>query len=150
MLSITDTLYYNAYLDQLGFNIEDIFNSIDFSNETIDLNYRVQSSAVFSSNIEGNTIDLNSYMNTKLAKEAFKPQKQLQEIEDLVEAYNFAQFNLLNEDNFLKIHQTLSKSFLIKSKRGNYRSERMVVLDMPIPPNIDSNASLIFSIDLDI
>lgn len=92
-----------------------------------DLQFSFESSAVFSSNIEGNTVDLNSYMNQKQIKTKFKSHKEVAEISDLVEAYRFASENPLNEANFLNAHKLLSRSFLIKSKRGKYRDDRMGV-----------------------
>ncbi|MDR2813239.1 MAG: Fic family protein [Prevotellaceae bacterium] len=47
----------------------------------------------------------------------------MQEIEDLVAAYQLAQENSLSETNLLKAHHILSKSLLIRSKRGKYRVE---------------------------
>jgi len=128
-MRISDTTYFVEYLKKIGFDIETIFNKIDFSDDAIDIEYRIQSSAVFSSNIEGNTIDLNSFMNAKMTAETFKPQKQIQEIEDLISAYNFAKENDLNERNFLEAHKILSKNLLLKSKRGKYRSNKMGVFD---------------------
>lgn len=93
----------------------------------VDLTYLVDSSSVFSSNIEGNNIDLNSYMNQKMVETKFKKKKELAEIDNLVKAYNFALENQLTEENFLVVHRILAKSFLIKSKLGIYRDDRMGV-----------------------
>ncbi|MDR1987408.1 MAG: hypothetical protein LBQ24_01205 [Candidatus Peribacteria bacterium] len=43
--------------------------------------------------------------------------KDVEEIDNLIEAYNFAKTNSLNEENFLYSHYVLSKTLLIKSKR---------------------------------
>ncbi|MEN0004096.1 MAG: Fic family protein [Bacteroidota bacterium] len=128
-MRITDQKYYSDYLAYLDDNLETVFSSIDFSNEKIDLGYRIKASAVFSSNIEGNSIDLNSYMNTLLSRQAFKPTKELQEIEDLIAAYEFARDQPLNEQNFLEVHNILSQTILVKGKSGIYRNDRMGVFD---------------------
>ncbi|PKL85301.1 MAG: hypothetical protein CVV22_08530 [Ignavibacteriae bacterium HGW-Ignavibacteriae-1] len=52
--------------------------------------------ANYSPNIEGNSIDLNSFMNHALLKAKGKNNKEIVEIENLVAAYEFAQLNLLN------------------------------------------------------
>ncbi len=52
--------------------------------------------------LRGNHIDLNSYMNQKMVKSKFKKKKELAEIDNLVNAYNFAQENQLTEENFLE------------------------------------------------
>ena len=128
-MRITDTRHFNQFRKTLGFELESVFNEFDFSDEKVDVGYRIRASAVFSSNIEGNSIDLNSFMNSQLSKEAFKPQKQIQEIEDLVAAYEFAKANDLNEKNLLHAHDLASRTLLIQDKRGVYRTDRMGVFD---------------------
>lgn len=128
-MRITDKKYFDDYKKAVGVNLSDLFDSIDFSDKKIDLGYRIKSSAVFSSNIEGNSVDLNSFMNSIIGKQQFKPRKEIQEIEDLVKAYEFAKENKLNEKNLLKVHQILSSTLLIKDKRGKYRNDKMGVFD---------------------
>ena len=43
--------------------------------------------------------------------------KDVEEIENLISAYHFAQTNDLTEENFLKIHSLSSKTLLIESKQ---------------------------------
>lgn len=119
--------FLQNYQQKFSSKVEASFSKLKLANKKLHLDYQTQVSAVFSSNIEGNSIDLNSYFNLKLAQEKFKPKKDFQEIEDLVSAYEFAQKNKLNERNFLETHRILSKNILIKSKRGNYRNEKMGV-----------------------
>ena len=121
--------YFDKYMQIIAQQIPDLIKQFDFSGNTISLDYLTKASAVYSSNIEGNTIDLNSYMNYQMNKEKLKKGKELQEIEDLVAAYQFAQKNFLSEINFLKVHNILSKVFLIKSKQGKYRIEPIGVFD---------------------
>ena len=74
-------------------------------------------------------MDINSFINSEVAKEAFKPRKEIEEISDLVEAYRFAMSHELNEINLLEAHKLFSKNILIKGKRGKYRTDRMGVYD---------------------
>ncbi|MCU0425525.1 MAG: Fic family protein [Candidatus Kapabacteria bacterium] len=84
--------------------------------------------SVHSSQIEGNSLDLNFFMQSKQRGEVAKPKKrEFQEIEDVRAAYNFAQEHSLTEQHFLHAHKTLSKRFLITSKRGNYRNHGMMI-----------------------
>jgi len=87
-----------------------------------DFGYRVTESCVYSSMIEGNPIDLETYlkyrdsgMNTKT--------KSYKEIEDLQKAYEFARKNPLNLTNLLKAHGLLTKqcSTLDKKYKGAIR-----------------------------
>ena len=128
-MRIKSSKYLNEYKESIGIDLSQVFNALDFSDEKINLGYRIKASAVFSSNIEGNTIDINTYMNSLLGKKQFKAQKQLQEIEDLVRAYEFAKENKLTEKNLLKVHQIITKEILIQDKRGIYRNDRMGVFD---------------------
>jgi Fic family protein/predicted transcriptional regulator len=87
-----------------------------------DLDFMLKSSAVYSSNIEGVSIDLNSFvgLKDKLSKGA---QKEISEVQDLVDAYNFAKSNKLTHRNFLKTHKLLSGHILSTARCGKYRSE---------------------------
>ncbi len=126
-MRILDDKYFNQYNDLVGNQIEKLIESFDFTEKSTDLGYKTQASAVYSSNIEGNTIDLNSYMNYKLSQEKFKPDKEIQEIENLILAYEYAQSNLLTEKNFLQCHIIFAKTLVIKSKQGKYRNEKVGV-----------------------
>ncbi|TDG37071.1 Fic family protein [Pedobacter changchengzhani] len=126
-MNITDKTYFDEYIKVIGKDVKNLLNNFDFTIGNSDLGYQTQASAVYSSNIEGNTVDLNSFMNAKLSKDKFKPTKEIQEIEDLVSAYDFAQNNNLNEVNFLKSHQILSKQLLISGLRGKYRKDKVGV-----------------------
>ena len=99
----------------------------DFSENQGEFEYLTKSSAIYSSNIEGNSIDLNSYMNYEMNKDKLKVGKEIVEIEDLIEAYGFAQNNELNEKNLLACHKIFSDTLLIRSKRGKYRIEQVGV-----------------------
>ena len=126
-MEITENKYFPEYNILIGRGIKEAIERFDFSDQNIDLGYSTTASAVYSSNIEGNTVDLNSFMNYQLSKEKYKPTKEIREIEHLFDAYQFAQDNQLNEANFLESHGILSKTLLISSKRGNYRIEKVGV-----------------------
>jgi Fic family protein len=128
-MKITDKKYFETYKSIISADLNKSVLQFDFNAKNIDLLYETQSSAVYSSNIEGNSINLNSFMNYKLSKEKFKPKKEIQEIEDLIAAYDFAQKEPLTETNFLKVHKIASKQLLIKSLQGNYRNDKVGVFD---------------------
>lgn len=126
-MRIIDEKYFDSYNELIGQQIELLCESFDFAEKATNVVYKTQASAVYSSNIEGNSIDLNSFMNLKLSQEKFKPQKEIQEIENLITAYQFAQTNPLTEKNLLQCHQILAKTLVIKSKQGKYRNEKVGV-----------------------
>lgn len=126
-MRIIERKYLDKYNQSIGHEIPELIQNYDFSENRGGFDYLTKSSAVFSSNIEGNSIDLNSYMNYELNKDKFKIGKEIEEIEDLIKAYEFAQNNTLNEINLLTCHKIFSETLLIKSKRGKYRIEQVGV-----------------------
>lgn len=126
-MRLTDKTYFDEYISLIGKNIPKLVSAFNFSEQNGNLEYRTQVSAVYSSNIEGNSIDLNSFMNFKLSNQKPKPLREWKEIEDLILAYSFAQTNQLNEKNLLKAHKILSKQLVISSLRGKYRYDKVGV-----------------------
>jgi Fic family protein len=91
--------------------------------------FAFQASAVYSSNIEGNTIDLNSYLRSKTRGTPLPRTKEQAEIDALVDAYAFARRHVPNERNMLKAHHMLTRDLLGEPERGHYRTGRMFVYD---------------------
>ncbi|MBP7478098.1 MAG: Fic family protein [Chitinophagales bacterium] len=80
--------------------------------------------SIYSSLIEGSGIDYNTY---HLNKSTGYTSKGMKQIDDLQEAYQFAQRHVLNEANFLKTHILISKNLdLDKKFKGKYRSNAEV------------------------
>lgn len=99
----------------------------DFSKK--DFEHYFITSSVYSSRIEGNSLDLNSFMRLRGEKQSGKS-KEVNEIEDLVNTYKFASANELTEANFLKAHQILSQTLLPKaSEQGKFRKTKIGVYD---------------------
>jgi Fic family protein len=126
-MRVIDRKYIDIYTKIIGHTVPNLLQNFDFSESMGGFDYLTKSSAVYSSNIEGNSIDLNSYMNYELNKDKFKVGKEVVEIENLIEAYNLAQSNKLNEKNLLNCHKIFSDTLLIRSKRGKYRVEQVGV-----------------------
>lgn len=125
-MNIKGKSYFQQYQKCLNFDLETTFQNLSKIDNNNLSQYLTETSAVYSSNIEGNSMDLNSFMNTKLQKEKAKP-KEFIEIQELIQAYDFAKESELNERNLLKVHKQLAQSFLIKSKTGKYREEKIGV-----------------------
>ncbi|MBN2485223.1 MAG: Fic family protein [Bacteroidales bacterium] len=153
-MKVTERKYLEQYSKLIGNQILDLIKKFDFSDSKGGFEYLTKASAVYSSNIEGNSIDLNSYMNYELSKEKFKVGKEIQEIENLIKAYRFAQKNKLTEANLLKCHKIISETLLIKSKRGKYRIEQVGVFGksgiayLAIEPELVEKEMKIFFTDI--
>ena len=72
-------------------------------------------SSVYSSKIEGEDIDFDSYFKHKFLKVKFKPD-YTQKADDLYSAYDFIDNNKLTLENVRKTHSILSKNLLPKSQ----------------------------------
>ncbi|TSD65842.1 Fic family protein [Inquilinus sp. KBS0705] len=84
-------------------------------------------SAVFSSKIEGEDIELDSFIKHKLSGVKFLPD-YTQKIDDLYNTYQFAQSNPLDKNAVKQAHKLLTRHILHKSQRGKIRAENMFVI----------------------
>lgn len=116
--------YCDAYKVAFPSGAEAAFNALE-PKENGGFEYLLEASAVYSSNIEGNTMDLNSFMNTKSATGP-KP-KEFEEIVDLKAAYDFARSHELTEANLLETHKILAERIVSAGNRGTYRTDKVGV-----------------------
>lgn len=101
-MHISDKRYFREWLKNLKpLHPEKLSSNFLARDDLPPLTFSFEASAVYSSNIEGNSIDLDSFMNSKLNRNAraFKA-KERTEIETLIEAYRFAQ--KLSRDHLCK------------------------------------------------
>jgi Fic family protein len=84
-------------------------------------------SAVFSSKIEGEAIEMDSYIKHKILGTKFLPD-YTQKIDDLYEAYEFAQQQPIEKKTIKQAHTLLTKHILQKTQRGKMRSGMMYVM----------------------
>jgi Fic family protein len=85
-------------------------------------------SSVYSSKIEGEDIDFDSYFKHKFLKVKFKPD-YTRKADDLYSAYDFIEDNRLTLKNVQKAHSILSKNLLPKSQQGLIRNNPMFVIN---------------------
>jgi len=111
-------LEQNWFAEFESFSVKEVYVQDDFE-------YYIQSSATYSSNIEGNSIDIDTYLKNKTFKIKSKP-KETSEIDDLILAYNYAMKSSLNQNSFLESHKILSTNILsLKSQRGKLRNQQV-------------------------
>lgn len=82
--------------------------------------------SVYSSKIEGEAIELDSYIKHKKFGIEFSPD-YTKKIDDLYDAYTFAKTNELTKENIALAHVLLSKNLLSKNNQGKYRTQNMYV-----------------------
>jgi Fic family protein len=85
-------------------------------------------SAIASSKIEGEQMEVDSYIKHKMLNIEYQPDL-VEKPNELYNAYLFAQENSLSQINFFKAHSLLAAHLLPGSKQGNYRTGNMVVLE---------------------
>jgi Fic family protein len=104
-----------------------IYEQLEDSELSIDsFSFYTSVAAVFSSKIEGEDIQLDSYVKHKRFGVAFLPD-YTKKIDDLYEAYTFAKNNPLNEKNILTAHQLLTRNILATNRQGRLRTSNMYV-----------------------
>jgi Fic family protein len=84
-------------------------------------------SAVFSSKIEGEDMEMDSYIKHKRFGTKYQPD-YTRKIDDLYDAYLFAQKNKLTGKTLERVHAQLTKHILQKSQQGKFRLGNMFVV----------------------
>ena len=93
-----------------------------------DFDTHLVSSSLFSSNIEGNTLDMDGFMRNR-GKRSFVRFGEVREVENLVSAYMFARDNEVTLQNLLHAHRLLSGTFGNKSEQGKLRKTPVGIHD---------------------
>ncbi len=127
-LNILTARFLNEYKKSVQVDLKKAFQKVEkLASPVKEFNFYLASASTYSSNIEGNSVSLDSFFKYMTSK-AIKKTKEIQEIENLSNAYLFAEQNTLNKKNFLKTHALLSRSFLIKAFQGKIRKHNMTVI----------------------
>lgn len=126
-LSIIPAELLEEYLRQVPNGLSASFNSLnDAELSANNFSFYTSVASVFSSKIEGENIELDSYIKHKRDGIPFQPD-YTRKIDDLYEAYIFAKNNELNPKNIAKAHQLLSRNFVAENWQGVFRKVNMYV-----------------------
>lgn len=115
------------YLENIQGGFDRFYRLKDAEISTENFSFYTSVSSVFSSKIEGEDIDFDSFVKHKNFGIEFQPD-YTRKIDDLYDAYQFAKNNKLNERNLLYAHQILTKHILAEHLQGKYRTNNMFVL----------------------
>ncbi|MDF2431433.1 MAG: hypothetical protein JWP44_1064 [Mucilaginibacter sp.] len=117
----------DEYRRRVNENLKPLFDDLkDAEISTDNFSFYTSVASVFSSKIEGEDIELDSYIKHKRFGVEFLPD-YTRKIDDLYNAYTFAKNNPLNKKNILKVHQLLSKHIVAKDYQGKLRTHNMYV-----------------------
>jgi hypothetical protein len=115
------------YLSKVNKGLSSAFDKLkDAEISTKNFSFYTSVSSVFSSKIEGEEIDLDSYIKHKKFGIEFLPD-YTKKIDDLYNAYTFAKSNTLNKKNIEKAHKLLGKHIVAKHQQGKIRIHNMYV-----------------------
>lgn len=126
LLSIKKLLF-QQYLPNTKDIAEKFYGLKDAEISNNNFSFYTSVSSVFSSKIEGEEIELDSFIKHKNFGIEFQPD-YTKKTDDLYEAYQFAKNKPLNKENILEAHRILSRNILQNKFRGVYRKNNMYVL----------------------
>ncbi len=121
-----------ALLEEYKLSLVNFQLSIEFEKlheaeiSTSTFSFYTSVASVFSSKIEGEDIELDSYIKHKAMGIEFKPD-YTKKTDDLYNAYIFASQNAPTPQNIGKAHALLAANFVEKNKLGKFRTHNMYV-----------------------
>lgn len=126
-LKIINSALFTEYLKAIPKGLQQRFDALkDAELSTPNFSFYTSVASVFSSKIEGENIELDSYIKHKRDGIPFQPD-YTKKTDDLYNAYLFAQQNPLSEQAIKKTHQLLGKHIVATSWQGKYRIQNMYV-----------------------
>ena len=126
-LQIIPTDLLELYCKQVDKNLSNKFDKLkDAEISSTTFSFYTSVASVFSSKIEGENIELDSYIKHKKFGIKFLPD-YTKKIDDLYSAYTFAKTHVLNKANISKAHKLLSKHIVAKHQQGKLRIHNMYV-----------------------
>ncbi len=126
-LQIIPTDLLPTYLGQVSNNLQQTFNTLQEAEiSTNTFSFYTSVASVYSSKIEGENIELDSYIKHKKFGVEFLPD-YTKKIDDLYNAYLFAKNSSLNKSNIAEAHRLLSENLISNHQQGKYRTQNMYV-----------------------
>ena len=116
-----------VYKNQVAIPMLEAYQQLQESELSLgSFSFYISVSAVFSSKIEGEQIELDSYVKHKRFGIEFLPD-YTRKIDDLYDAYQFAKVNALSQPNLEAAHAMLTKNILPAGQQGKTRASNMYV-----------------------
>lgn len=126
-LQLLSTELLSTYREQLPVGLQEAFEALqDAEISTDTFSFYTSVASVYSSKIEGEDIELDSYIKHKAMGVEFKPD-YTRKIDDLYNAYIFAKQHSLTPQHISQVHSLLASNFVEESKLGTFRTHNMYV-----------------------
>lgn len=120
---------FDTYVSMLDVDIETALKHVRQREWTAEsFRFYTAVSVISSSRIEGETMEIDSYLKHKLQNIEYLP-NLTEKPNDLFEAYEFARDNALTLANFFEAHRITTKHLLPQSQRGIVRTGNMVIME---------------------
>jgi len=128
MKKLTDK-YFDTYTSMLDVDIDKALEQIKLQDWTAEsFRFYTAVSVMSSSRIEGETLEIDSYLKHKLQNIEYLP-NLTEKPNDLYAAYEFARDNDLTLKNFFEAHRIATQHLLPESQRGAIRTSNMIIMD---------------------
>lgn len=138
--------YFKLWKSMLDIDLQTVFGAIEqIKLEPHSFTFYTSVSVMSSSKIEGEQMEVDSYVKHKMLNVEYQPQLT-EKPNDLYQAYLFANENSLNQSNFLKAHQLISANLLPKIQQGTIRKTEMLVMEHKTG-NIQYEAAPVFMVN---
>lgn len=119
----------DEYCRLVGDDLEaSFYNLKDAEISTDTFSFYTSVSAIASSRIEGEQMEIDSYIKHKMLDIEYLPDL-VQKPNDLYQAYLFAQQNPLTAANLFQAHKIITAHLLPRSKQGKLRTGNMVIME---------------------
>jgi Fic family protein len=128
-LKVIPVTLLGEYLQLVNKALEAAFDNLKDAEISTDIfSFYTSVSAIASSRIEGEKMEVDSYVKHKMLNIEYQPDL-VQKPDDLYKAYMFAQQNDLIANNFLAAHKLITSHLLPAKMQGVLRTGNMVVME---------------------
>ncbi len=128
-LKILSAKYLEQYKNTLAITPKSLLQKMKKKKIQVDyFQFYNSVSSVYSSKIEGENIDFDSFFKHKFMNIKFKPD-YTKKADDLFSAYEFILNNKLSGKNIIKVHKTITSNLLPADQQGFIRNNPMFVLN---------------------
>jgi Fic family protein len=125
---LTNT-FYDSWLSSLAVDLASEFEKLSIREWTAkDFTFATAVSVMSSARIEGETLEVDSYVKHKMLNIEYLP-NLTEKPNDLFRAYEFAKDHVVSKDHFHAIHALATLHLLPESQRGQVRKGNMLIMD---------------------